>query len=247
LFYPELPHRRSVIFKICRRLGVRISTIATPHTDLAVHWRDSTFSTFGLRLSNRVNILNLDCDDISKEKVSRVFAEVFGYSASVDPTAFRGRCVEKSNVNALHDGRIIDCPIATASPGSVYQILIANEADEKYVRDLRAPVLKNEIPFVYFKYKLLRERFTNAVARVEIEDTAKVFSAAEIENILAFCRKMGLDYGELDVLRDRHNGRIYIIDMNKTPWGPPQGISEAGKKFALRRLAETFERIFLSM
>ena len=37
--------------------------------------------------------------------------------------------------------------------------------------------------------------------------------------ILAVCREMGLDYGELDVLRDREDGRLYILDVNDTPSG----------------------------
>lgn len=33
---------------------------------------------------------------------------------------------------------------------------------------------------------------------------------------------MGLDYGELDILRNNLDGRIYVVDVNKTLWGPPQ-------------------------
>lgn len=35
------------------------------------------------------------------------------------------------------------------------------------------------------------------------------------------CRIMGLDYGELDVLRDTEDGKLYVADVNNTPWDPP--------------------------
>ena len=38
--------------------------------------------------------------------------------------------------------------------------------------------------------------------------------------MIRFCRAAGADYAELDVLRDRKNGRIYAVDLNQTPTGP---------------------------
>jgi hypothetical protein len=35
---------------------------------------------------------------------------------------------------------------------------------------------------------------------------------------------MGLDFGELDILRDNDDGRIYIVDVNNTPSGPRRGV-----------------------
>ena len=43
-----------------------------------------------------------------------------------------------------------------------------------------------------------------------------VFSADEITLIKTFCQKMQLDFGAIDVMRDKHDGRIYIVDVNKT-------------------------------
>ena len=60
------------------------------------------------------------------------------------------------------------------------------------------------------------------------------------EKILLFCRRMGLDYGELDMLRDREDGRLYIVDVNNTPFGPPHGLPKAHAADAVRTLAENF-------
>jgi len=32
---------------------------------------------------------------------------------------------------------------------------------------------------------------------------------------------MNLDWGGIDVLRDAQDGRIYVVDVNKTDMGPP--------------------------
>lgn len=43
----------------------------------------------------------------------------------------------------------------------------------------------------------------------------------EAELLLRLCRALGLDYGELDVLRDVEDGKLYVVDVNNTPWAPP--------------------------
>jgi hypothetical protein len=37
---------------------------------------------------------------------------------------------------------------------------------------------------------------------------------------------MGVDYGELDVLRDVEDGRLYVVDVNDTPSGQTPSIIE---------------------
>ena len=38
--------------------------------------------------------------------------------------------LEKSDINAKHDGEIINCPIESAEDGMIYQILIDNSISE---------------------------------------------------------------------------------------------------------------------
>ena len=40
---------------------------------------------------------------------------------------------------------------------------------------------------------------------------------------------MHLDWGGMDVLRDKGDGRIYVVDVNKTDMGPPIALSIADK------------------
>jgi hypothetical protein len=58
--------------------------------------------------------------------------------------------------------------------------------------------------------------------------------------IREFARLLGLDWGGLDVLRDRAEGRLYIVDANKTDMGPPTALPLADKLAATRLLARAF-------
>jgi hypothetical protein len=48
---------------------------------------------------------------------------------------------------------------------------------------------------------------------------------------------MHLDWGGLDVLRDRADGRLYVVDVNKTDMGPPIALPWADKLRATRLMA----------
>ena len=54
---------------------------------------------------------------------------------------------------------------------------------------------------------------------------------------------MGIDYGELDILRDNNDGRIYIVDANNTPSGPPNGLTDVQECLALHRMVYPFNKL----
>ena len=245
LFYPHLPHHRTVIYKVCKSLGLKIITNPEKQYDILFYWDDSTYS-------EKINItpksalsINLGCTDISKVNVDKVFEEVFGYSLIINPETYSGDCVIKSDMNALHDGRIIKCPVEIITKDMVYQKIIDNSFDENYVKDIRVPVFKDSIPFVYFKFKKYEDRFTNKIDHVEVHNTSEVLTNEEVNSIISFAGKIKLDYGELDILRDNKDGKIYIIDVNKTPWGPPATISKEKHKEVLKTMCDVFLEKFL--
>ena len=51
----------------------------------------------------------------------------------------------------------------------------------------------------------------------QLEYPTKYFSNYEIEKIDKFVELFGIDYGELDLLRDNRNKLIYIVDVAVTP------------------------------
>lgn len=163
--------------------------------------------------------LNGDCADISKSRVAAAFEQAFGYSLALDPATHVGPAVEKGEVNGLHDGRIVLCP-CPAVPGRVYQRLVDTEADG-LLTDLRTQWLDGRPLFVAIKRRHPSDRFASIMNRkVVLREADVVFSAEEQAGIARFTALIGLDCGTLDILRDRCEGHIYIVDANKTDVGP---------------------------
>jgi hypothetical protein len=216
--------------------------------DLAFSWEDTTFrkKQTVLERFNPNKIINLNCTDISKERISDSFKKVFKYDLEVDPTSYKGECVMKNNLNAKHDGFIIKCPVNNLEEGYVYQKVLNNIVDDKLVMDIRVPILNEEIPLVYLKYKLIEDRFTNDIVKSQIASVNEYITEEEIRMIKEFCNVIGLDYGELDVLRNNNDRKIYIVDVNYTPWGPPGKLSEDESRMAVIRMAEMFRKIYFN-
>jgi hypothetical protein len=249
LFYPEYPTKRTILYKILKRLDYNITNNPGNKAQLIINWENVTIrqqdKTLN-ELSARQPVINYFCQNISKQFVDKIHQEVFGYSTIVDPKYYNGKCVKKSDANAKHDGRIINCPVQNPEKEYVYQIVINNLTDGNMVRDIRVPVIKNEIPFVYLKYRPIETRFKNDNTYTELYiDYSKIISDEERSKIFDFCKKMGLDYGELDILRNKDDGKIYIIDVNYTPWGPPNHLSNQDYIKAIKILSESFKKQFL--
>lgn len=247
LFYPEIPGNWFAIRKICNLLGCKMINDPKGKFHLVINWQDSTFRTMDNQLANLANkheVCNIKCSNISKRYVDSIFNEVFGYSIMVDPITYTGRCVEKSDLNGKHDGKIIECPLNKIKKECVYQKLIDNQYDGNSVEDIRVPIFKENIPFVYLKYKLINDRFGLSFKGVvaEVDD---ILTQDEVQKILLFCKKMGLDYGELDVLRNDKDGRLYIVDANNTPSVRFVGFTDSDKIIAFKRLSQTFEKVFI--
>lgn len=171
---------------------------------------------------------NGHCLDISKSTLDRHHHAVFDYGVNVDPTTHVGLMLEKSEGNAVHDGREIKGPIdANQIKGDkIYQRIIDNRTETGLFEDLRVVVIHGEVPLVYRKRKTGEVRYTNETAEVDLVESSKtVLSGSEIDQIASLSAKMCAEFAELDVLRDRQDGRIYCVDLNPTPYGPPSGLS----------------------
>lgn len=267
LFYPEFP-TSGAIYYICLFLGYNVTNNPNAAFDLCIKWQDATFSPKDRVLSRlsaqnqNPSVVNINCENISKSHVNEVFHSVFGYSITIEPLTYTGKCVMKSDLNGQHDGKIISCPIETIEPGIVYNKLIDNEVENNKVLLLRVPIFKQIIPFVYLKCFPIEHRFGRSFAHLNsawLADVCDVFSEAEINNILCFCQKLGLDYGELDILRDKIDGRLYIVDANNTPsatmiYNPLDlpldkqncFLSPRDRLIALQKLAHAFQAALLN-
>ena len=185
--------------------------------------------------------LNADCLDVTKSHVAAVFEAVFGRALAIDPEHYQGAAVKKSEANGRHDGEIIACP-APRLAGFAYQRLVDTLGPDGLVEDLRCPTVDGEIPIVFIKRREAERRFANANAEVEMAAPEAVFTADELNRLAAFCRAMKLDWGGLDVLRDRGSGALWVVDVNKTDMGPPTALPLKQKMQAARTLAAAFRR-----
>ncbi len=245
--YPDYPSKRASISAIAKHLKL-VLTNREVKSDVVLCFDDQTTKAPPPEEIMRLApvVLNAHCLDISKTRVEAVHRQVLGYGLSLDPLTHHGRALEKSDINAMHDGRFIDCPIKVLKPGVVYQRVINNIDENGHAVDLRVPVIGGALPLVYRKFKQPDVRFTNDVSRTELHQLDRWFSEDEQNSIRAFAREIKADFCELDILRDGLTGRMFIIDVNTTPYGPPAGLSSNEREQAIHLLAAAFNAEFLT-
>lgn len=230
-FAPEQPRPWYVIWAAAIWAGLHIAR-SEAEADLVFYFEDSTRPA----APPPAGAINAGCADITKSRVARVFGQVAGYPLSLDPMAHHGAAVEKGEENGAHDGRIVACP-TPALIGKNYERLIDATEGETAI-DLRTSIVGGRPAAVVIKTKPAAKRFSIHNATVRFAAVEDVFSAAEIDLIARFSAAMRLDWGALDVLRDRANGRIYIVDVNKTDTGPAVDLSWPDRVRLTRALAE---------
>lgn len=245
--WPDYPSKRATVSSIAAHLGAVLTN--KPRTcDVVLFFDDQTVKgeLHPSLKSKAKKVLNAECTDIQKTTVEHHHEAVFGYGTFIDPRTYRGTAVCKSNGNALHDGRYVECPIAETLPDAVYQRVIDNRTDNGLALDYRVAVMGDELPIAYRKLKTWDKRFTNDTVAAERIAPDAAFSREEQANILALVKRMRIDFCEVDVLRDRADGRIYLIDVNTTPYGPPAGLPKAERRASIALLAEAFQRQFIA-
>lgn len=247
LFHPQAPHPAQYMMpKVLTLLDFGITNELSRRVSFVFKWEDATFSPTNDRLrelSREFRVINLNVEDISKLEVERAFRRSFGRSTMIEPTRYSGSAVRKSNLNAKHDGAVVQCPIQNVDPNMVYQRLIANRVDDEDVEDIRLALVGSTFPLAYVKRRPLVSRFSNTNRWVRLAEVDELLSAEEIKKLIALCGLMGLECGELDVLRDREDGQLYVVDVNSTAWGPPNGLPPSSHRVAVSRLAKAFHQL----
>ena len=257
-----------VLEKILLVLGIKpkgFSPHHNPHNTVFINWQDLTYDKanferyieesykekskhmkYNEAFLGAVRI-NAGCNDISKRRVAECFEQVFGYSLDVNPLTYKGKMVVKSDYNATHDGREIMGPITKSDldKNCVYNICIDNSEDSESVVDYRVLFIGGVARFCYRKMRPQHIRFSTTNTSVSLHKTKEIFSENEIKKINHFCKLMGLDYGEIDCLRGRNSKKLYIIDVNKTQAGPPNGAKKSDKMSAIVDMSVLFARNFL--
>jgi hypothetical protein len=244
-FFPEKPHRKTALYKLCAVSGYAMNDINPERCGVHFFREDKTYVTLPKSCTfGTESFLNGKCTDISKKTVDNVFEWIFGYSAKVDPLNYEGKMIVKSNENGVKDGKIVRAPIEYEEVKSdkVYQKEIENRNENGKHLEYRVCIYGNSIPLVKVRLKKSKNRFTAPSGNYRLTDPSNVFSSQELRKINAMAKYMNLDYGECDVLRDKNDGRLFVIDVNKTPYGLNKTSTEESKK-ALALLTPAFKRL----
>jgi len=245
----DFPHCKSgsVLAKMLKYAGIELTNDPEEDYFLAIKWAPWSLFEITPELRARIKtcpIINDTHFNCRKSIVAAHFEKVFGYGLDIDPLTYQGVCVMKSEKNASHDGTLVQCPADERKPDVVYQRLVDNVVYGDYVVDIRVPVLGPRMPFAYLKYRTVACRFANQNAYARITPIETQFSAERLCLLKQFAESIGLQYGEIDVLRDATDGRIYVVDVNNTPYGPPNHIEPADHDQAVRILAGEFLQQF---
>ena len=219
-FTPDAPRPWYLVWPAAQLAGLRLAE-RQEAADIAFVFEDATCSR--APAAGGLPVINAACRDVSKSRVAAVFEQVSGRALAVDPRSWSGPMVAKSETNGAHDGRIVEGP-RPAEPGLAYQRLIETRAPDGMVEDLRCPTVGGEVAAVFLKRRPAASRFANANAEVRELDPRTALDPVERGLIADFCQALGLEWGGIDVLRDRASGAIWIVDANKTDMGPPTAL-----------------------
>ncbi|MES1201509.1 MAG: hypothetical protein ABUS57_08680 [Pseudomonadota bacterium] len=234
-FTPHRPEPWYVVWSAAALAGVDF--VRSPwQADVVFYFEDVTTGS-PPRLAGR-RLLNAGVADISKTRVATVFELVAGYPLLLDPSVHNGQAVEKSEANGAHDGRLVQCP-TRALPGKSYQCFVDSSEGEEAL-DFRTTIINRKPCFVLVKTKPAGDRFSIHNTTVRLVSLQDAFTSEEIDLIGRFAREMELDWGAIDVLRDRGSGRIYIVDVNKTDTGPAVDLSFKDREILKREIARAF-------
>lgn len=234
-FFPHQPTIADVLFKISVWNGYQIQEKMSD-SDVVVYWNDTTKPGKCLFKAT----VNAGVTTIAKDYISDVFTEVFGREITINPVKSTGVCVKKNKKNAKHDGVIEQCPLEPQE-GYVYQKLINNVISNDIVEDIRIPVINYVIPLVYIKKRSIANRFKNDNCTSNAYKAENVLLDEEIHNVVHFCKKLQIDYCEIDAIRDYPTGDLYIVDVNHCPSGPPNHLPLSKSIYAIWQLARKFD------
>lgn len=237
-FMPDRPRPWYVVWSAATLAGIRF--VRNPGKADAIFYFEDVTVGCPPRVPGR-RVLNAGVTDISKTTVARVFGNVAGYDLLIDPATYQGRAVEKSEANGTHDGRIVNCPTAP-KPGKSYQRFI-DSSDGATAFDYRTTIINRKPRFVLVKTKPASDRFSIHNETVRLRPLEQVFSPAEHDLIERYAREMQLDWGALDILRERQSQKIYVVDVNKTDTGPAVDLSFKDREILKRETARAFRQM----
>lgn len=253
LFYPDKLRHHNKLRYVLEYLGIEWTHNVNDNWGTAVFWDFKTTRDKAFELDKYGRkVINYDCVSAGKKYINLIFEKVFGYSFMVDPTEFKGSCLAKSIEQAAHNGKITQCPIDVADNTLIYQKIIDTRINERYIRDVRVPVFKDQIGCLFSKIRPFNQLVGGVNRRghkiIYHSSPDELLSKEEQGLLIEFCKQIPVEYCELDVLRSNFDGKIYVVDMNNTPSGGlflVMGLEKRVTKKAIKEYSEMFYEKFL--
>lgn len=245
--------QKSTMYFMLRKVGVEISNKLIGTYDMGIYWdpqMDLNKQTPKLRQNGKkIRLINLFLVDTAKDFIAKAFEKHFGYGYHIDPTKYNGYCLSKHNGNGTKSCFFLKCPINATDifKDHSYQKIIdyTDKQDPDILYELRVPIVGGIIPFVLFKTRNRGLRFTSKNRSIQIVNPLKYLTEQECHKITTYCRYIGLELGEIDILRSHEDGKIYIIDVNNTSWWPPNKLGDVDRNIVLNLLWNSFLESFL--
>lgn len=188
------------------------------------------------KLKTNKFVINGKCNDVTKVNVDRLWGKITGRTLIVNPLDRKSYCIEKPDVQGENDGKIVKCPYHPKN-GMIYQKIVDTRKDVETMQDIRVVIARNDIVMTILKPK--KQMFRN-LYEFEFVNKKDVFENWEISEILKFSNEIGLDFGELDVLRSNFDDKIYVVDVNNLA-----GYGYFRDRTKLIELSEIFKDKFL--
>jgi hypothetical protein len=252
--YGDYPHyQKSGIYFMLNKAGVIVNRKLNEVCDIGLLWDpriDIDKHTPKLKQnSKKVKMINLFLKDTSKDFIATEFEKFFGYSYQIDPAIYDGYCIGKHNGNGTKSCFFLKCPINANEifKDYSYQKIIdyTDISDSDTLYELRVPIIGGIIPYVLFKTRSRGLRFTSKNRSIEIVKPLMYLTENECNQIITFCSSIGLELGEIDILRSNENGKIYIIDVNNTSWWPANKLGDVDRNIVLNLMWNSFLEAFL--
>jgi hypothetical protein len=245
--------QKSTTYFMLRKAGVEMSNKLNGKYDVGIYWdprMDINKQTPKLKQNGKkIKLINLFLVDTAKGFVAESFEQHFKYGYKVDPTTFNGYCISKHNGNGTKSCFFLKCPIEANDifKDHSYQKIIdyTDKKDPNTLYELRIPIVGGIIPCVLFKTRNRGLRFTSKNRSIQIVNPLKYLTEQECQKIITYCRYIGLEMGEIDVLRSHEDGQIYIIDVNNTSWWPPNKLGDVDRNIVLNLMWNAFLESFI--
>ena len=211
LIYPDKLKDHYKVKMILDHLGYPCTYNTGDAYDVVFNSSQKELHEFDLKTTK--TIINGRCNNVLKNNVDSKWEAVTGRGLSVNPMEFKGWCVEKTLKQGTNSGRFVMCPHPPKKDFGYFKWVDTRD-ENMMLNDYRMVICGGKVILCLIKRKPQDNPFRFSHTGYIKVNEMHYFSTGEINNIVTFTQAIGLDFGEIDVLRSNFDGEVYVIDVN---------------------------------